>query len=95
MKPMNKRIISLLLALVMLCGMLPMTVLAEEEHTHTYSNGICTGCGEAEPGPVIARQPVDCKAKMGEAFCVTVEADGEGLKYQWSSALPWKLMARV
>ena len=31
MKLMNKRIISLLLALVMLCGMMPMTVFAAEE----------------------------------------------------------------
>ena len=50
MKGKNKRIISLLLALVMVCGMMPMTVLATEvEHTHTYENGICTGCGAEKP----------------------------------------------
>ena len=31
----------------------------------------------------ITRQPNDSSAKLDEAFCVTVEAKGEGLKYQW------------
>ena len=53
MKGKNKRIISLLLALVMMCGMMPMTVLATEvEHTHTYENGTCTGCGAEDPDAV-------------------------------------------
>ena len=50
---------------------------------HTYEGGVCTSCGAAQPGPVITQQPVDSEAAMGETFCVTVEAEGEGLKYQW------------
>ena len=53
MKLLNKRIISLLLAMVMLCGMMPMTAFAAEEAEsvcdHTYNNGICTGCGAEKP----------------------------------------------
>ena len=46
MKIFNKRTISLFLVLAMLCGVMPMTVSAVEgDHTHTYENGICTGCG--------------------------------------------------
>ena len=42
-----KKALSLILVLVMLLGMMPLTSFAtEEEHTHTYENGICTGCGE-------------------------------------------------
>ena len=55
MKFLNKRIISLLLALVMVCGMMPMTAFATEEAEsvcdHTYENGVCTACGEAIPQP--------------------------------------------
>ena len=54
----------------------------ENIHFHTYSNGTCTGCG-ATNGPVITKQPVNGEAKLGECYCVTVEADGEGLTYQW------------
>jgi len=32
---------------------------------------------------VITRQPVDASAAMGETVSVSVEAQGEGLKYQW------------
>ena len=31
----------------------------------------------------IVKQPVDGEAVLGERYCVTVEAKGEGLKYQW------------
>ena len=42
-----KKALSVILVLVMLLGMMPLTAFAtEEEHTHTYENGICTGCGE-------------------------------------------------
>ena len=34
-------------------------------------------------GPIITRQPVNGEAKMGNCYCVTVEAKGEGLTYQW------------
>jgi len=50
---------------------------------HNYENGNCCGCGIAQPAPVITKQPTDSEAAMGEEFCVTVEAEGEGLKYQW------------
>ena len=32
---------------------------------------------------MITRQPTDASAKLGENYCVTVEAQGDGLKYQW------------
>lgn len=31
----------------------------------------------------ITAQPNDASAKLGEEFCVTVEAQGDGLKYRW------------
>lgn len=43
----------------------------------------------------IVTQPVDGEAKMGERYCVTVEAVGDGLKYQWyfrnSGAKDWTI----
>ena len=50
---------------------------------HSYENGVCTTCGTAQPGPIITKQPTDSEATLGERYCVTVEANGEGLKYQW------------
>ena len=55
----------------------------DDVHFHTYENGICTVCGAALPCPVITQQPVNGEAKLGERYCVTVEAEGEGLTYQW------------
>ena len=31
----------------------------------------------------IVAQPTDASAAMGEKYCVTVEAQGDGLRYQW------------
>ena len=53
------------------------------ECTHTYENGSCTACGAAQPGPVITKQPESVQAAIGEKFTVKVEAQGEGLSYQW------------
>jgi hypothetical protein len=53
------------------------------ECVHTYKNGICAHCGAAQSGPIIVTQPVDAEAALGEQFCITVEAEGEDLKYQW------------
>ncbi|MBQ8611926.1 MAG: SGNH/GDSL hydrolase family protein, partial [Oscillospiraceae bacterium] len=53
------------------------------DRAHTYENGICTGCGAAQPGPVITAQPADAEAKLGERYMVEVLAEGENLKYQW------------
>ena len=36
-----------------------------------------------EVGPVILRQPEDAAAALNEKFSVSVEAEGEGLTYQW------------
>ena len=44
-----KRTLSLMLALVLLVGLMPMGAVAIEEHTHVYENGVCTGCGEVDP----------------------------------------------
>lgn len=38
---------------------------------------------EAYIGPTIVRQPTDSQVKLGERYCVTVEAEGDGLTYQW------------
>ena len=54
----------------------------EVSHSHKNENGVCTLCGEIT-GPIIVTQPANAEAAMGERFCVTVEAEGEGLKYQW------------
>ena len=50
---------------------------------HIYENGICTGCGATQPGPIITQQPVNGEAKMGERYMVEVLAEGDGLTYQW------------
>ena len=50
---------------------------------HIYEKGVCIGCGKVSIGPVITLQPTDVKAAIDEPFCVTVEAVGESLKYQW------------
>jgi len=50
---------------------------------HTYENGICISCGEAQPGPVITQQPTNSGAKLGERYMVEVLAEGEELTYQW------------
>lgn len=50
---------------------------------HSFQNGICAACGEAQPGPVITQQPVNGEAKLGERYMVEVKAEGKGLKYQW------------
>ena len=31
----------------------------------------------------ITGQPADAETALGDNFCVTVEAQGDGLKYQW------------
>ena len=51
---------------------------------HTYENGICTVCGTEQSSPVvITKQPTPDDAVIGEKATVFVEAEGEGLTYQW------------
>ncbi len=50
---------------------------------HTYENGVCTGCGATQPGPVITQQPESVQQEIGKKFAVTVKAEGEDLTYQW------------
>ena len=50
-RQMSKRVLSLLMAVVMVLGTMPMPVFAAEEHVHTYQNGSCTVCSEVEPIP--------------------------------------------
>ena len=50
---------------------------------HSYENGVCSICGNGRNGPIITKQPTDGKAKLGEQYCVTVEAEGVDLKYEW------------
>lgn len=65
-----KKAFSLLLAIVLMLGLIPAHISA-------------TDTGDTKSGPVITKQPVDSKAKMGETYLVTVEAEGEGLTYKW------------
>ena len=55
----------------------------EDYHTHSYENGICTGCGAVQADIVIVTQPVPYDAAIGEKATLRVEALGEGLRYQW------------
>lgn len=50
---------------------------------HIYENGVCTGCGDVKPGPTIVKQPIGAMKNLGEDFTFTVEAEGDGLTYQW------------
>ena len=49
---------------------------------HNFINGVCIICNTAV-GLVITTQPTDAEAPLNERYCVTVAAEGEGLKYQW------------
>lgn len=53
-----------------------------EEKDHTYIDGKCA-CGETVQGLTIIQQPTNGEAKLGERYCVEVQAVGEGLQYQW------------
>ena len=50
---------------------------------HNYKNGICTGCGANQPGPIITQQSESVQQEVGKKFAITVKAEGEGLTYQW------------
>ena len=50
---------------------------------HAYENGVCTACGESQPGSIILRQPESVEVTIGQKFAITVEAEGNGLTYQW------------
>lgn len=54
--------------------------------TDAYGNSVTTETATLVHKTVeleIVTQPVNSEAILGENFCVTVEARGEGLKYQW------------
>lgn len=53
------------------------------ECNHFYENGSCTACGKTHPDPQITQQPENIEINIGEMFAVTVNAQGDGLKYQW------------
>lgn len=59
-----------------LCG-------AERQVTHTFVDNTCTVCGRTMVPLTITAQPKTGYARMGETVQVTVEAQGEGLTYQW------------
>ena len=53
---------------------------------HAYQNGICTGCGKADPNSgaiIITQQPVDYVGAVNDNLSMTVKATGNGLIYQW------------
>ena len=50
---------------------------------HNYTNGTCTRCGTTYPGPVITKQPEQTSTVLNQTYCISVEAEGEGLTYQW------------
>ena len=54
--------------------------------TDAYGNSVTTNTAKlirATEELAITEQPTDSEALLGESYCVTVEAKGEGLKYQW------------
>ena len=69
--------------------------MIDKIHPTTEGMKLISDCIEAElqsyykenppysNGPIITQQPVNGEAKMGNRYCVTVEAKGEGLTYQW------------
>jgi len=56
-------------------------ITIQEPHEHQYENGICEACDKLQLE--ITTQPQDSKVKLNDKYYVTVEAKGEGLKYQW------------
>ena len=50
---------------------------------HTYVNGTCTVCGDTPASVVITKQPASVFAQSGEEVRVSVQAQGDGLTYQW------------
>ncbi len=50
---------------------------------HHYVDGVCNDCRLPKSGPVITRQPMSVEVVIGQNFSVSVEAEGEGLTYQW------------
>ena len=72
-----------------------VTEIKAKTHTHTYENGVCTGCGAVYvAGIQIISQPADFVGLVGEYATFTVAAEGEGLKYQWyfydTASSEWK-----
>ena len=65
------------------CGDIYIDDYKDATGEHTYENGVCTECGDVKPGPTITKQPVSAVKKLGERFTLTVEAEGDGLTYQW------------
>ena len=55
---------------------------------HTYENGICTICGEVQPGPVITGQPESISAERFAEAIVSVVAEGDDLTYAWYYRIP-------
>ena len=53
-----------------------------EDKMQNYE-GTITWVASGKPGPVVTQQPANAEAALGERYCVTVEAEGENLKYQW------------
>ena len=50
---------------------------------HDFVNGSCTRCGASENGPQIVTQPVNYAGAVNDELSFTVEATGNGLRYQW------------
>ena len=70
------------------CGETVSTETIPATGEHSYENGSCVNCGEADPDaePVkfeIVQQPVSDTGTIGETVSVSVIATGEGLTYKW------------
>ena len=65
------------------CGDSYVDSYAEATGEHSYKNGVCTVCGTTAAGIVITSQPDDVQVSRYNRFSVSVEAEGEGLTYQW------------
>lgn len=66
------------------CGESYVDDYVEPTGEHSYENGVCINCGTTQTqSVVITQQPVPATAAIGEKATVFVEAEGDGLTYQW------------
>ena len=69
-----------------------MTVSRHNREVYCVITDVCGNTVQSEIATItrlpdvslaITQQPTDANASMGERFCVTVEAQGDGLRYTW------------
>lgn len=55
---------------------------------HSWAGGSCIRCGNTPTAVTVVRQPTSVQVPKGGTAKVSLEAEGEGLKYQWYIADP-------